>query len=209
MSRNFALAAVVATTLLIGTKTMADDPAPPPAPAAAAAPDTKPADKLSRVLGGISAIDATAKTITLKGYDAPDQTIAFNDDTTYMLDVPADAADIKVGDTLRAISLSPAADPASITPNYLNIVPPVDLNGPPFTWPTPVEGVVATLKPLTITTPDNKTVTITIGHDTLLSKSIDATMTDVKVGKFGSGIVKGEGSATILTQLHIITPPTQ
>src|SRR5579883_560354 len=110
-----------------------------------------------------------------------------------MLDIPAAVSDIKVGNTLRAFTFGGDNNSSanSITPNFLNIVPPVDVNGPPFTGPiTPTEGVVATLTPLTITTADKKTITINIGGDTRLSKSKDATAADVKTDMFGSGIVK-------------------
>ena len=198
MSRNVKLRVLVAVGLVAG---MAANSFPSHARTAA---------KLSRVLGGISKVDTSTKSITLAGYGTPDQTIAYNKHTRYLLDIPATVSDIKVGDTLRSISLAPPVDPKSITPDYLNIVPPVDLNGPPFIGPAvPVEGVVATLTPLTITTTDNKTVTITVGHGTLLSKSVDATFADVKVGKFGSALVKGSGTDQVLTELHIITPPTQ
>lgn len=210
MSRNITLAAVMAAGLLTGMRAMAADPAPPAAPAApaAAAADAKPADKLSRILGPIKTIDTTAKTITLGGFGGGDQTVAYNDDTKYMLDVPATVSEIKVGDTLRAFTLGGGNDGASISPDFLNIVPAVDLNGPPFTGPfVPVEGVVATLTPLTITTADKKTVTVNIADKTLLSKSKDATAADVKTDKFGSAIVKGDGAGRALTELHIIQPP--
>src|SRR5579883_1227317 len=127
-----------------------------------------------------------------------------------MLDIPAAVSDIKVGNTLRAFTFGGDNNSSanSLTPNFLNIVPPVDVNGPPFPGPvTPVEGVVASLNPLTITTPDKKTITITIGSNTLLSKSKDATAADVKTDLFGSGIVKGTGDARVLTELHLIQIP--
>ncbi len=209
MSRNLTWAAVIAAAFLIGMKTMAADPAPAPAATA----DVKPAGKLSRALGRITAVDTKAKTITLSGFGGNDQTIAYNDDTKYMLDVPAAVSDIKVGDTLRAFTIRPGgggadADAKSISPNFLNIVPQVDVTGPPFTGPfTPTEGVVTTLNPLTITTADKKTVTVTVGDGTRLSKSKDATVADVKTDLFGSAIVKGDGDSRVLTELHIIRPP--
>ena len=197
MNRNLKSTALIAVGLIAG---MAASSLPSHARTAA---------KLSRVLGGISKVDTTTTTITLAGYGTPDQTIAYNKHTKYMLDITATVSDIKVGDTLRSISLAPPADPKSITPDYLNIVPPVDVNGPPFIGPaTFVQGVVSTVNPLTITTPDKQTVTIVIGDKTLLSKSTDATSADVQVGKFGSAIVKGEGAGRVLTELHIITPPS-
>jgi len=202
MSRNLTFAAVIAVGLLTGIKAMAADPTP-----AAAA---KPNDKLSRILGPIKAVDTTAKTITLGGFGGGDQTVAYNDETKYMLDIPAAVTDIKVGDTLRAFSLGGGNDAGatSISPDFLNIIPTVDLNGPPFTGPfTPVDGVVATLKPLTIVTADKKTITVNIIAKTLLSKSKNATAADVKTDKFGSAIVKGDGAGRILTELHIIQPP--
>jgi hypothetical protein len=210
MSRNFIWAAAIAVILLGATNAMAADAPTTPAPNTPA--PSQPAAKLSRVLGGISAIDTKAKTITLSGFGgAADQTIAYNDDTRYMLDIPATVADIKVGDTLRAISFGDNANNATattISPNFLNIVPPVDVNGPPFTGPfTPTEGVVASLSPLTITTADKKTITITIADDTRISKSKDATTADVKTGLFGSGIVKGDGANQVLTELHLIQIP--
>jgi hypothetical protein len=206
-----------------GMRAMAADPAPAPAapatavPAAtapatpaAAAPEAKPADKLSRVMGSIASVDTTAKTVTLNGFGGDETTAAYDDNTKYMLDIPADVSEIKVGDTLRAFTFGGDSDPVAttISPNFLNIVPPVDVKGPPFTGPiTPTEGVVATLKPLTITTADKKTITITMADDTRLSKSKDATAADVKTGMFGAGIVKGDGASRVLTELHIIQPP--
>lgn len=220
MSRNFIWAAVFAAALITGpaTNAIADNSAIPAQPAQAAppaAPPNAPAPAqpvLTRVLGRITAIDTKAKTITLSGFGGNDQTIAYNDDTKYMLDIPAQVSDIKVGDTLRAITFGDNANNStatSITPNFLNIVPPVDVNGPPFPGPiTPVEGVVTSLSPLTVATPDKKTITITIGGNTVVSKSKDATAADVKTDTFGSGIVKGQGDGQVLTELHIIQMPS-
>ena len=202
MSRNVTWTVVIAVCLLAGMKAMAADPA--------LASAARPADKLSRVLGPINTIDTKARTITLGGFGGGDQTVAYNDDTRYMLDIPAAVSDIKVGDTLRAITLGGGSNAAarSISPDFLNIVPTVDVNGPPFTGPfIPTEGVVATLKPLTIVTADKKTITVNIAAKTLLSKSKDATAADVKTNKFGSAIVKGNGADRVLTELHIIQPP--
>lgn len=219
MFRNLIGSAAIAAVLLGATSAMAADPAAAPAaqPAQAAQPAppadaTKPADKLSRVLGRITAVDTKAKTITLSGFGGgDDQTIAYNDDTKYMQDIPATVADIKVGDTLRAFTFGGGDnDPnaKSISPNILSILPPVDVNGPPFTPPfTPTEGVVATLSPLTITTADKKTITVNITDDTRISKSKDATAADVKPDMFGSAVVKGDGASRVLTELHIIQIP--
>ena len=124
MSRNLTCAVVIAAGLLSGMKAMAADPAPAPTVAAAA----KPADKLSRVLGGIRDVDTKAKTITLGGFGGGEQTVTYNDDTKYMLDIPAVVSDINVGDTLRAITLAGGNDAAttSISPDFLNIVPTVE-----------------------------------------------------------------------------------
>jgi len=210
MSRNLIWTAMIAVAFLGGTKAMADSAAPTPTAPAAAPSDTKPVDKLSRVLGSITAFDATAKTITLAGFGGDDQTIAYNDSTKFMLDIPAVVSEIKVGDTLRAFTFGDGVDPnaTTITPNFLNIVPLVDVNGPPFTGQfTPTVGIVATLSPLTITTADKKIITITIGDNTRLSKSKDATLADVKTGMFSSGIVKDADSGKVLTEVHLIKPP--
>lgn len=209
MIRNLACAAAIAAALLLGMQAVVADTTPAPAPPAAGASNPKPADTLSRVLGPINAVDTKAKTVTLGSFGGGDQTIAYNDDTRFMLDIPAAISDIKVGDTLRGITLG-GGDPGgnSISPNFLNIVPPVDVNGPPFTGPIiPTEGVVATLTPLTITTADKKTITVNITPDTRLSKSKNATAADAKPGMFGSAIVKGAGAGEVLTELHIIQPP--
>src|SRR5579862_7413990 len=208
MSRNFIWAAVIAVFVLAGTSAMAADTAATPTaqPAQAAPPsDAKPADKLSRVLGRISAVDTKAKTITLSGFGGnDDQTIAYDDNTKYMLDIPAAVSDIKVGDTLRAFTFggdNSDANATSISPNILSIVPPVDVNGPPFTPPfTPTEGVVASLSPLTITTADKKSITVNVADDTRISKSKDATAADVKTDMFGSAVVKGDGASRVLTE---------
>jgi len=210
MSRNFAWAAAIAVGLLVGSNAMAADPPPAPAVPAASAPDAKAADNLSRVLGSINTVDLKAKSITLSGFGGNDTTVAYDDATRFMLDIPAAVSDVKVGDTLRAFSLGGGNDAAatSISPDFLNIVPPVDVDGPPFTGPFhPIVGVVATLNPLTITTPDKKSITINIGDHTRLSKSKDATVADVATGTFGSAVVKGQGAGRVLTELHIIQPP--
>jgi hypothetical protein len=132
MRHKFLCAAVFAANFLVGTVAMADT-TPAPSTSAPASTDAKPADDLSRALGSISAFDATAKTITLSGFGGDDTSYTIDDNTKYMLDIPATVSDIKVGDTLRAYIFGGggAADAASgsITPNFLNIVPPVDVKG--------------------------------------------------------------------------------
>jgi hypothetical protein len=201
--------------LLYGGAVLADPAAPPTPdaqPAAPAAPAGAPAGAATgpqRVFGRASAADTTAKSMTVSGFGGgPDTTFTYNADTKFLQDISAQQSDIKVGDTLRAFG-QPSDDGKSIAPMFLIIVPQDDMSDPPFSGQfTPTSGVVATITPsLTITTSDNKTMTVDLSGTPRIIKSVAGTASDLKTDQFISAILSGPTGSLVASKIHYSTPP--
>jgi hypothetical protein len=207
MIRTKFVLSALAVSLLSSAAALADSPAPvvPAAPPAATAPATPAAGAPQRVFGSASAIDTTAKSVTVSGFGGgPDTTFKYDDSTIFLQDVTAQTSDIKVGDTLRLFG-QPSDDGKSIAPMFLSIVPESDLKDPPFAGNfQPITGVVATITPtLTITTDDKKTLTVDVSGSPRVIKSVDGKATDLKTSAFVNAIVTGPPAALLATKVHV------
>ena len=178
----------------------------------------------NRVFGQVSAVDATAKTITVTSRNFQDPqaaptttTIKVNDDTKYVVDAVKTLDSLKVGDNIR-VGGRPD-DSGNVEARMITIVPagapagggagrPGGAGGPGGRGGgrRGTVGVIATLKPaLTITTADGKTITVTTTADTRITGPEPGSWSDVKTDSFINADVTGDAGSQVATNVHVTT----
>lgn len=144
--------------------------------------------------GSVTAIDATAKTITVKGWGdaATPTTFKVNDETKYMVAAQGALTDIKVGQQVRVMG-GPAADAATdneIDARMIMIGGPTGGGGGGHHGGgggggggfTPTMGTVLTVPPDMTVTTKTGTVTVDTSDDTRVMSFKTGALTDVKTG---------------------------
>lgn len=171
----------------------------------------QPAAFAAPVRGRVTAVDSTAKTITLsqgRQQAATAATLHVNDATKYAVPAQGSISDIKVGDTIRVMGQTTGN---TIAARNITEVPAA---APGHAAPggqarrggrMGAQGVVATTTPtLTITTADNQTDTITTDASTQVSTTKPGTLDDVKVGAFVTAQTTGEGDSAVATSVDVM-----
>jgi len=153
---------------------------------AAAAPVAAPAAATkAKVQGTVTAVDATAKSVTVS--ERKGGTTTFTVAPAALIAVRSDEAlaDINVGDKVRAMSASVINEgDTTVDTLAIEILPATGKHKEKGTGyhKKAVDGVVATVKPLTITTPGGVTVTLLTSAATVVSTQKSGSFSDIAVG---------------------------
>jgi hypothetical protein len=168
-----------------------------------------PAGPVTPVRGQVTAVDTTAKTITLEDRRSQStSTLHVNDATKYLVDAVGTMSDIKVGQTVRVLGQTAGT---TVTARMIQIVPTEEANQAPPQFGgrgggrfSAVQGVVATVAPtLTITTADKQTDTVQTDPNTRVTTSHAGTLADVKPQEFVNAVTNGTGASAMATSVHV------
>ena len=181
--------------------------ATPAAPAPAAAPA---ANQTPPVRGRVTAVDATAKTITLAmGRDQTATTLHVSDATKYLVDATGTVADLKVGQTVR---VNGQTTDSTITARFIQVVPATEVGQGGSGGRRGVQGVIATVtvnlsvtdsRSLTITTADKQTYTVQTDANTRVTTPKAGTLADVKADEFVTATTTGPADNPLATTVHV------
>ena len=172
-------------------------------PAAWAAPGDPAAPAATLVRGRVTAVDATAKTVTLTvGRTQTTSVLHMADATKYLVDGPGAISDLKEKQT---VSIYGQTNGNTITARFIQIVPAAEAGQPAGGGRRGgVQGVIATLTPsLTITTTDNQTDTVQTDASTQVTMAKDGAFTDVKAGTFVTATVTGPADNQTAATVHV------
>jgi hypothetical protein len=195
----------------------ADTTAPAATPTAPAAPVAPaPAKPANRATGAITAFDATAKTLTLTERNGTSATVTLDPAAVIIVHSHGTLADLKAGDTVRVNSAAEITEGATtVDATEISVVPagaPEPGKGKskrPVTGyrKRSVEGTVATVTPLTITTPGNVTVTVNTTATTRVALAHVGTTADLVVGDNAQAQLTTTATGTVAKTVNVMPAP--
>jgi hypothetical protein len=163
----------------------------------------------NRHMGAVTAVDATAKTITFHDRRADtDTTVKVTDDTKYTKESYVPLTSLAVGDIISAggrEELDPAAtsvDAARI--NILAELPKAGAGTNPAQNRSVVGTILTTTPSLTIKTAAGTTVTVNTTDTTRVSKTSSAALADIAVGNNVLIETKADGADLDAVAVHIV-----
>lgn len=198
----------------------ADAPATTTPPAATAAPAAKTAPtkgpgKHNRIAGPVSAVDATAKTVTVTAKDGTATTFTVDAATSVLVGATGTVANIGATDRIRVDAATDIADGSTtVIATNIEVLQPVKATGKgkgkakgTGYIKNHVIGDVVTLSPLTIKTESGVTVAVTTDATTPVHYSTAGTFTNIVVGDRIMAELTGEAPA--LTAKTVIIAPAK
>lgn len=149
-----------------------------------------PAAWAAPMRGRVTAVDTTAKTITIMPWQSQTATVLHVSDTTqYRVGVPGTAADLKAGQTVRVGGQTTGS---TIAARFIQILPAAEASAPAPAGRFFTQGVIAAVTPsMTITTSGGQTETVQMDAAPRIMKTRKGTLADVASGMFVTATTTG------------------